>query len=52
MHVFDCVYVCEFRDEIILRGGGGGGGGGSVKPMKILNLKFSDKKGENSNLPK
>ena len=38
MHVFDCVYVCKFRDEILLRGE-------SVKPVKILNLKFSDKKG-------
>ena len=46
MHVFDCVYVCEFRDEILLRGGGGGGGRGggeSVKPVKILNFKFSKK---------
>ena len=35
MHVFDCVYVW---------GGGGGGGGESVKPVKILNLNFLDKK--------
>ena len=35
------VYVCENFGTIIL----GGGGGKSVKPVKILNLKFSDKKG-------
>ena len=39
------VYVCENFGTIILGGGGGGGGGKSVKPVKILNLKFSDKKG-------
>ena len=25
---------------------------GDVKPVKILNLKFSDKRGQNGNLPK
>ena len=37
MHVFDCVYVCEFQKEILFRGE-------SVKPEKILNLNFSKKK--------
>ena len=40
MHVFECVCMRKFRDEIILRGGGE-----SVKPVKFLNLNFSDKKG-------
>ena len=31
--------MCEFRDEILLRGGGGGGGGGGCRTPK--NLKFS-----------
>ena len=31
--------MCEFRDEILLRGK-------SVKPVKILNLNFSDKRGK------
>ena len=38
MHVIVCICVCEFRDEILLRGGGGGGGGGggeNLKPRKI-----------------
>ena len=43
-----CVYVCEFRDEILFFLGGGE----IVKPLKILNLNFSDKREQNSNLLK
>ena len=44
MHVFESVCMRKFRDEIILRGE-------SIKPVKILNLNFSKKKGQNGNLP-
>ena len=35
---YECVCMRKFWDEIILRGG-------ECKPVKILNFKFSDKKG-------
>ena len=37
MHVFDCVYVCEFRDEILLRGG-------ECKTRENFKFKFFKKK--------
>ena len=43
MHVFECVCMRKVSGRNYFKGGGGGGG--SVKPMKILNWNFSDKKG-------
>ena len=37
MHVFDCVYVYEFRDEILLRGG-------ECKTSENFKFKFFKKK--------
>ena len=37
MHVFDCVYVCEFRDAILFRGG-------ECKTSKNFKFKFFKKK--------
>ena len=53
MHVFDCVCVCvNFGTKFFFFGRGGGRGGGNVKPAKILNLKFSYKRGQNCKLQK
>ena len=49
MHVFECVCMRKFQNEIILReggegGGGGGGGGGECKTHVNFKFKFIKKK--------
>ena len=47
MHVFDCVYVCEFRDKILIRVG-------ECKTLENFKFKFfkKKKKKERGNLSK